>query len=60
MNEKLIKELLFSLAWCPFSSYHSQNVRDILEKAFPGDDFSGSIEEFKEIYLSPPKTGSPK
>jgi hypothetical protein len=60
MTEQSVKELLFSLAWCPYSYYHSQNVKDILNKEFPDTDFSDIIEEFKEIYLSTFKSGSPK
>jgi hypothetical protein len=60
MNEEQMKELLFSLAWCPFSRYHNENVHEILKKAFPQGDFESSIQEFKEIYLSPPQSGSPK
>ena len=55
-----MKELIWSLAWYPFSAHHSKNVENILKGEYPDEDMSKDLAEFEKAYLSKPGPGSPK
>ena len=60
ISENHMKDLFFSLAWCPYSSYHFNKVQTILSLNFPDVDFDKDLKEFIEIDLSYAQEGSPK
>ena len=60
MNEKLMDEFLFSLAWSSWSAFHSENAKRILAATVPEIDAEKSLSAFCEIILSKPQPGSPK
>ena len=53
-------ELLFSLAWCSWSAYHSENAKSLLKGHFPELDTEKQIKRFKNIITQKPQEGSPK
>lgn len=60
MTEEQMKELIFSLAWCDASSYHSGNAKMLLKSAYPNADFSKELNEFVKCKAAPPGEGCPR
>ena len=60
MTAEEMQELLCSLAWAPWSAYHSENAKRLLKSFFPGANWDDALENFTEIILGPPQKGSPK
>ena len=60
MTAEDMQELLYSLAWAPWSACHYENAKRLLKSFFPGANWGDALENFTEIILSPPQKGSPK
>ncbi|DBA34991.1 TPA_asm: hypothetical protein vir526_00026 [Caudoviricetes sp. vir526] len=60
MTIEEMQELLFSLAWSPWSNYHFNNAKRLLKSFFPGASWDDALRDFTEIILSSPQKGSPK
>lgn len=60
MTSDEMQELLFSLAWASWSSYHYNYAKKFLENYFPGADWDKVLEDFTKVILSSPQEGSPK
>lgn len=60
MTPELLKELLFSLAWSPWSCHHNDNAFKLLTELCPTGDVYSALHEFEQIIKSPTGPGSPK
>lgn len=61
MTKDDIKGLLFSLAWCTWSNWHTGEVLEGLEKlGFTEEEAREQVIEFTKIIESPAGEGSPK
>lgn len=56
-----VKSLIFSLAWCSWSNWHTKEVVKVLGRlGFTEEEAMEQLVEFKGIIKSPAGEGSPK
>jgi len=60
MDEKELRDFLFSLAWYDCSAHHNKNVKNILSRNYPGVDFADILDEFERCKNMPPGLGCPR
>lgn len=58
--DQILKSLICSLAWKPWSAYHSQECVSLLEQLCPGVSFDDELKYFEATIASPREEGSPK
>jgi hypothetical protein len=60
MTTEILRDLIRSLAWKPWSSHHSQECIRLLHQLCPGVSFTDELQHFETVITSPPGEGSPK
>ncbi len=56
-----VKSLIFSLAWCSWSNWHTKKVVKVMGRlGFTEEETMEQLVEFKGIINSPAGEGSPK
>ena len=60
MTAEEMQELLFSLAWSPWSCYHVENAKRLLKSFSSEVSWDDALNDFCKIILSEPQKGSPK